>query len=66
VEVDAQPIRASKRSAQWCLDAVDKCWESKSPAIRESEREAARAAYDQARAVYRKILEQAHDDFRNL
>jgi hypothetical protein len=62
VEVDGAPIRASKRSAQWCLDAVDKCWESKAPAIRESEREAARAAYDQARAVYRKILEQAHDD----
>jgi hypothetical protein len=62
VEVDGAPIRASKRSAQWCVDAVDKCWESKSPAIRESEREAARVAYDQARAVYRKILEQAHDD----
>ena len=23
VEVDGKPIRASKRSAQWCLDAVD-------------------------------------------
>ncbi len=46
VEVDGAPIRASKRSAQWCVDAVDRCWESKSPAIRESEREAAKAAYD--------------------
>ena len=41
VEVDGAPIRASKRSAEWCLDAVDRCWESKSPQIRESEREAA-------------------------
>ena len=56
VEVDGAPIRASKRSAQWCLDAVDRCWESKSPLIRESEREAARAAYDHARATYRQIL----------
>ena len=28
VEVDGAPIRASKRSAQWCLDAVDRCWKS--------------------------------------
>jgi hypothetical protein len=30
VEVDGQPIRASKRSAQWCLDAVE-LLESKGP-----------------------------------
>ena len=62
VEVDGAPIRASKRSAQWCLEAVDRCWESKSPAIRASEREAARAAYDHARASYRQILAEANDD----
>jgi hypothetical protein len=62
VEVDGMPIRASKRSAQWCLDAVDRCWQSKSPSIRESEREAARAAYDHARAAYRQILTEAYDD----
>src|SRR5262245_35384515 len=62
VEIDGAPIRASKRSAQWCLDAVDRCWESKSPAIRESEREAARAAYDHARAAYRQVLAEAFDD----
>jgi hypothetical protein len=62
VEVDGAPIRASKRSARWCLDAVDRCWESKSPAIRESEREAAQAAYDKARDVYRQILAESHDD----
>jgi hypothetical protein len=62
VEVDGAPIRASKRSAQWCLDAVDRCWDAKSPLIRESEREAARAAYDHARSVYRRLLAQAHDD----
>jgi hypothetical protein len=62
VEVDGAPIRASRRSAQWCLDAVDRCWESKSPAIRESEREAAKEAYDHARAAYRQILAESHDD----
>jgi hypothetical protein len=62
VEIDGAPIRASKRSAQWCLDAVDRCWKSKSPLIRDRERDAARAAYDHARATYRKILDEAHDD----
>ncbi len=41
VEVDGKPIRASRKSAQWCLDAVDVCWNSKERGIREAEREAA-------------------------
>jgi hypothetical protein len=62
VEVDGKPIRASRRSAQWCLDAVDRCWESKSPLIAAGELDAARAAYDHARSVYRSVLAEAYDD----
>ncbi|MEX2169387.1 MAG: CehA/McbA family metallohydrolase [Pirellulales bacterium] len=62
VEVDGEPIRASKRSAQWCLDSVDRCWASKSPQIRPTELAAAEKAYEHARVVYREILEAAHDD----
>ncbi|MDG2382814.1 MAG: CehA/McbA family metallohydrolase [Pirellulaceae bacterium] len=62
VEVDHQPIRASKRSAQWCLDAVDVCWEQKSPRIRESEQGEAAQAFEEAREAYRKILAESHDD----
>ena len=62
VEVDGQQIRASKRSAQWCLDAVDRCWESKSPKIREAEKTAAREAYDQAKTVYQQVLAESFDD----
>ena len=29
VEVDHKPIRPSRRSAEWCLQAVDVCWEMK-------------------------------------
>ena len=54
--VDGKPIRASRRSAEWCLAAVDQCWSQKAPRIRESERETAREAYDHAREVYRKRL----------
>ena len=56
VEVDGKPIRASKRSAQWCLDAVDVCWKKKMSQTRRPEQEAAKAAYDVAREAYRKIL----------
>ena len=62
VEVDGKPIRASKRSAQWCIDAVEVCWSQKERAIRDSEKEAARAAYDHAKAAYEKVLADAHDD----
>jgi hypothetical protein len=62
VEVDGKPIRASKRSAQWCRDAVDTCWNQKVRQTRESEKEAAKAAYDVARQAYVKVLEEAYDD----
>jgi hypothetical protein len=62
VEVDGAPVRTSKRSAQWCLEAVDRCWASKSPLIRESELAAATVAYDHARTVYRRILDESHND----
>jgi hypothetical protein len=63
VELDGAPIRASKRSAQWCLDAVDVCWKAKSRATREgAEREAAEKAYEVARQAYRKILAECAAD----
>jgi hypothetical protein len=62
VEVDGKPIRASKKSSQWCLDAVDVCWQQKSKQIRAAEQPAAAAAYERARAAYRKILAAASDD----
>jgi hypothetical protein len=58
VLVDGKPIRASKRSAQWCLDALEKCWQQKKPAIREKEREEAKAAFDKAREAYQRIREE--------
>jgi len=54
--VGGQPIRASRRSAEWCLTAVNQCWTQKAPAIRPAEREAARAAYDHAREVYKGLI----------
>ncbi len=59
VIVDGKPIRASRRSAQWCLEAVDVCWNAKVDRIREEERDAAREAYDVALQTYQKILEES-------
>lgn len=56
VLLDDKPIRASRRSAQWCLDAVDVCLKEKLKTIRPAEHEAAKAAYEVARERYRKII----------
>ncbi len=62
VIVDGKPIRASRKSAEWCLESVDQCWRRKEPAIRDSEREAAKDAYEGARVAYRKILSECDAD----
>lgn len=56
VQVGGKPIRASKRSAQWCRTCVDKLWEVKSPFVRESERPAAAEAFDHARKTYDTLI----------
>ena len=58
VLVDGKPIRASKRSIQWCLDGVDKCWSQKEHFIKADELAEAKAAYEHARATYRELLNQ--------
>jgi len=62
VLVGDKPIRASRRSAEWCLKSVDQCWERKQPGIRETERAAAKEAYEVARVAYRKILSESSGD----
>ncbi|SIO12175.1 hypothetical protein SAMN05444166_2565 [Singulisphaera sp. GP187] len=62
VPVGGKPIRASKKSAEWCLKSVDQCWSRKERAIRANEREAATAAYDKARRAYKAILAEAVED----
>lgn len=58
VTIAGQPVRGDLKSAEWCLEAVDVCWEKKEPHISADEKETARAAYDVAREAYKKILEE--------
>jgi hypothetical protein len=62
VVVGGKPIRASKKSARWCLAAIDKCWVEKKKAIRKTELAAAQKAYDVARAAYKKVLAECEGD----
>ena len=59
VEVGGKPIRASRRSAEWCEEAVKVCWNAKQNNIRPEERDAAKVAYDQAAEIYRGIREES-------
>jgi len=59
VQVGDKPVRASKRSAEWCLKGVDQCWSQKRRFIRTDEVKDAEAAYEHAREVYREKLKEA-------
>jgi hypothetical protein len=62
VLVAGKPIRASRDSARWCLEAIDQLWRQRGSGIAAAEREAARAAYDEAREVYRRVIREAEGD----
>src|SRR5213078_86266 len=49
VTIGGKPIRASRRSAEWCLKGVDQCWSQKDQFIKADEKEEAKTAYAQAR-----------------
>jgi hypothetical protein len=59
VLVADQPIRASRASAQWCLDVIDLLWKNREQRIAPAERADAGAAFDRARERYRMIAAEA-------
>ncbi|HWB04591.1 MAG TPA: CehA/McbA family metallohydrolase [Verrucomicrobiales bacterium] len=56
VTVAGKPIRPSRRSVEWCLKGVEKCWSQKERFIAAKEKADAIQAYDHARMEYRRIL----------
>jgi hypothetical protein len=56
VLVNEKPIRASRESAQWCLDSVNQCWTQKAPKTSKTELSDAEAAYNHAREVYTRLV----------
>lgn len=60
IHVDGKPILEEK-SVEWCRAAVDQCWQMKQGNIRSDERQAAEAAYDQARKFYDGLKEKGSE-----
>ena len=56
VLVGGKPVRASRRSAEWCLAGVNQCWTQKAARVSARELPDAQAAYDHAREVYKKLI----------
>jgi hypothetical protein len=59
VYVGDAPIRASNRSALWCLETIERLREQRRNSIREPERAAAMQAYDEAVEKFRRLAEEA-------
>jgi hypothetical protein len=62
VIVDGAPIRASRKSAQWCLGTIEQLWRVRESAIADAEREEARVTFERAKDVYRKIAAESPMD----
>ena len=62
VMVGDQPVRASKRSAEWCAKALELCWQQKERTYAAEEKPQARQDYEHARQVYRKLLAESPVD----
>ena len=59
VIVDGKPVRASRRSAKWCLASVDQCWSQKERFIAKAELNDAKAAYAHAKKEYETRLNES-------
>jgi len=62
VQVGGRPVRASRRSAEWCLKGVDQCWSQKERFIATAELDGAKADYEHARRTYRRLLTECDVD----
>jgi len=62
IVVGDKPIRASRRSVEWCLQGVDQCWAEKEKFYAAAELPQARADFEHARRVYRQRLAECEVD----
>jgi hypothetical protein len=59
VLVAGKPIRASRRSARWCIGVIEQLWRVRAKDIAASEREEAKKTFDWAIGEYRRIAEES-------
>lgn len=58
VVVGEKPIRASRKSAQWCVEMTELLWRNREKNIAAPERDAARETFQRALERYRRIAEE--------
>ncbi|MSU35756.1 MAG: hypothetical protein EXS36_11760 [Pedosphaera sp.] len=59
IRVGDAPIRASRRSARWCIETIERLREQRRNSIHEPERAAAMQAYDEAVEKFRRLADEA-------
>ena len=59
VLVAGKPVRASRRSAEWCRKGVDECWSQKERFIKREEQAQAKTDYDHARRTYERLIQES-------
>jgi hypothetical protein len=59
VLVAGKPIRASRASALWAIACIDQLWRVRARQIAPAERADAEKAYEEARAIYRRIASES-------
>ncbi|MCS7166224.1 MAG: CehA/McbA family metallohydrolase [Gemmatales bacterium] len=62
VLVAGRPIRASRKSALWCMECIEQLWRARHPMIAPAERDEARRAFDRALEIYRQIAAECPPD----
>ncbi len=60
VLVKGKPIRTSRRSAEWLLEAVDQCWSQNASVVSTQELADARKAYEHARQTYQTLINESN------
>jgi hypothetical protein len=59
VIVEGKPIRASRRSAQWCIGVIEQLWRVRGPGLPPNERVEAEKTFKEALEIYRQIAKDA-------
>ncbi len=59
VIVGGKPIRASKKSAQWCIGVIEQLWRVRGPGIAPEEQTEAKETFQKALGIYRQIEAEA-------
>jgi hypothetical protein len=61
VLVAGRPIRGSRKSALWCIGAIEQLWRARSNQIAVPERAEAKKTFDQAVELYRRVAGEASE-----